>query len=165
MDRYRRHVVGVMGGHAHNQDAMALAEAVGRRIAEEGWILLNGGRNQGVMAASAKGCRDAGGFSVGIHPDPPGAGEEDIAPDLDLVIHTGMGYARNAINILSSEAVIVLAGSYGTLSEVTYAQTYKVPTVLLGFDDKGFFHHIHRAKDVDEAIAMVRRILTDGATP
>lgn len=159
---HRKHVVGVMGGHAHNPEAMALAEEVGRRIAEEGWILLNGGRNQGIMAASAKGCRDAGGFSVGIHPDPPHiSGEEDIAPDLDLVIHTGIGYARNAINILSSQAIIVLPGSYGTLSEVTYAQTFKVPTVLLGFEDQGFFPHVHRSEDVDDAIETVRRILTE----
>ncbi|MFP4388111.1 MAG: DNA-binding protein, partial [Desulfococcaceae bacterium] len=34
---------------------MEIAERLGRRIAEAGWVLLNGGRNAGVMAASAKG--------------------------------------------------------------------------------------------------------------
>ncbi len=156
----RRPVIGVMGGHAHNTEAMALAEELGFRIGQEGWILLNGGRNQGVMAASAKGCRDGGGFSVGIHPDPPDAsGEEDVAPDLDLVIHTGIGYARNAINILSSDVVVILPGSYGTLSEAAFAQTYNVPAILLGFDDKGFFSNVARVEDIDGAIAAIKGVL------
>ncbi len=159
----RRPVVGVMGGHAHEPNAMALAEEVGAAIAREGWILLNGARDQGVMAASAKGCREAGGFSVGVHPDPPGA--TDVAPYLDLVIHTGVGFARNSINILSSHAVIALPGSHGTLSEVAYAQTYGVPTVLLGFDDRGIFQDVGRAATVDAAIAWVRDHLSPADRP
>lgn len=156
----RKPVIGVMGGHAHNAEVMKLAEALGRRIAEEGWILLNGGRNQGVMAASAKGCRDGGGFSVGIHPDPPNTmGEDDVAPDLDLVIHTGIGYARNSINVLSSNVAVILPGSFGTLSEAAYAQTYGVPTVLLGFDDKGFFPHAQHVTDVTDAVDRIKELL------
>ena len=50
-------IIGVMGGGmADPRDAKA-AYRLGSLIAEQGWILLNGGRNAGVMAASAKGAR------------------------------------------------------------------------------------------------------------
>ncbi len=154
----RRPVVGIMGGHAHNDEAERLAREIGEAVAREGWMVLTGGRNQGVMAAAATGCKAGGGFSIGIHPDE--ANSPDVAPDLDLVVFTGMGYARNAINILSSNAIVVLPGSFGTLSEAAYAQTFKVPTIFLGFDDKKLFDDkITRAATVDEAMKALRSIL------
>lgn len=158
----RKPVIGVMGGHSSDPEAEAVAEELGRRIGEAGWILLNGGRNQGVMAAAARGCREGGGFSVGIH---PGDGNtNDIAPGLDLVIHSGVGFARNHINILSSDVVVALPGGPGTLNEVAYAHIHRKPTVLLGFDDKGWFQDlVQRADDVDDAMDRIRQALGDRA--
>ncbi len=154
----RKRVVGVMGGHEHHPETEELAAEVGRRIAKNGWVMLNGGRNEGVMAASARGCREAGGFSVGLHPGD--RHNRDVAPDLDLVIFTDMGFARNSPNVQSSDVVIALRGGTGTLSEVAYARTYGIPVVLLGFDDKGWFGDtVRRAKDIDEAFSMVKAIL------
>ena len=57
-------IIGVMGGGmADPRDAKA-AYRLGSLIAEQGWILLNGGRNAGVMAASAKGARGNGGLTI-----------------------------------------------------------------------------------------------------
>ena len=62
-------IVGVMGGgHVDPQDATS-AYRLGSLIAEQGWILLNGGRNAGVMASSARGARENGGITVGILPE------------------------------------------------------------------------------------------------
>lgn len=158
----RRPVVGVMGGHVSDRRAEALAEELGRRIGEAGWFLLNGGRDQGVMAAAARGCRAGGGFSVGIHPG--GSETDDVAPDLDLVIRTGMGYGRNHINILSSDVVVALPGGPGTLNEVAYARIHDKPTILLGFDDKDWFQdRVQRADDVDDAMERIRKALGDRA--
>lgn len=154
----RKRVVGVMGGHEHNPEAEALAEEVGRHIAKRDWILLNGARNEGIMAASAHGAHEEGGFVVGIHPGD--RHNPDVAPGLDLVIFSNVGYARNAINVMSSDAIIALPGGPGTLSEVAYAQTYRIPTVILQFDDKGWFENrVRRAKNVDEAMKMLEDIL------
>ena len=154
----RKRVVGVMGGHEHDPAVEALAEEVGRQIAKRGWILLNGARNEGVMAASAHGAHEAGGFVVGIHPGD--RHNPDVAPGLDLVIFSNVGYARNAINVMSSDAIIALPGGPGTLSEVAYAQTYSIPTVLLGFDDKGWFgDRVRRAKGVEDAMRMLEGLL------
>lgn len=108
-----------------------MARKLGSLIAKRGWVLLNGGRNNGVMAASAKGAKDAGGTVIGILPD---NNTKKASPDLDFVIVTGIGYARNVINVLSSDVIIACPGSVGTISEVMYALNYKKNVILLGLD-------------------------------
>jgi uncharacterized protein (TIGR00725 family) len=54
-------IVGVMGGRSVDKETAQNAYQLGVLIASRGWILLNGGRNAGVMAASAKGARENGG--------------------------------------------------------------------------------------------------------
>ena len=107
-------IIGVMGGSKATRKVAEMAEELGRLIAERGWTLLNGGRNVGVMAASARGAHQAGGTVIGILPDRK---KSKASPDLDYVIATGMRDARNMINVLSSDVVIACKGSLGTLTE------------------------------------------------
>ena len=58
-----------MGGGSVDHETGQSAYQLGSLIAARGWILLNGGRDAGVMAASAKGARENGGVTVGILPD------------------------------------------------------------------------------------------------
>jgi len=51
----------------------------------------------------------------------PGVNPDQAGKDIDLALATGMGDARNLINVLSSELVIACAGGAGTLSEVALA--------------------------------------------
>jgi hypothetical protein len=127
----RKPVVGVMGGSKATPQAAAMAERLGRLVAEQGWVLLNGGRNRGVMAASARGAKRAGGTVIGILPDATAA---KASPDLDFVVLTGMGDARNVINVLSSDVVIACPGSLGTLSEIVLALKHEKRVILLAFD-------------------------------
>ena len=127
----RKPVVGVMGGADVGAEVCALARELGQRIAERGWVLLNGGRDAGMMRASAAGAREAGGTVIGILPD---ADASRAAPDLDYAIVTGMGDARNLINVLSSEVVIACPGGAGTLSEVALALKNNKRVILLGWD-------------------------------
>lgn len=151
----RRPVIGVMGGGAVDAATKERAEALGAAIAEAGWTLLNGGRPEGVMAASARGARRAGGLVVGIHPGRPG----DETADVDVAVFTGMGDGRNAINILSSDVVVVLPGGAGTLSEAALASKAGRPLVLLGFDDGGRLPDAVRAEDVEACIGAIRQAL------
>lgn len=160
----RKTVVGVMGGTTADARTEQNAHAIGRLIAEHGWVLLNGGRPTGVMGASARGCREAGGFSVGVLFD----GEhKDASEHLDLVIPTAMGAARNVINILASDVVVACRGSGGTLSEIALALRFERPVVLLDFDPGAAFLDAcghgkwYLAATPEEAIGRVGQLLTE----
>jgi len=124
----RRPVIGVMGAGEPSPGCMRAARELGRLLAERGWIVLTGGRPEGVMAAASAGAKEiAGSVTLGILPGLSGAG-----PDVDIAVFTGMGEARNAINVLSSD-VIVACGveGAGTLSEVALALKADKIVILL----------------------------------
>ena len=109
-----------------------LAVAVGRAAAARGAIVLCGGR-AGVMEGAARGAREAGGRSIGILPGllATQEGEGKANPFIDCAIHTGLGDARNYVNVRTSDAVIALEGGAGTLSEIALALKCGVPLVYL----------------------------------
>jgi uncharacterized protein (TIGR00725 family) len=162
-----RTVVGVMGGAVASDSVLADAHRMGALIAENGWVLLTGGRNSGVMAAASTGASDAGGLVLGIL---PGDSASEAAPGVDVAIPTGMGDARNAINALASHVVIALPGGAGTISEVALALKAGRPVVLLGFPlgvEFASYYADERLVDAatpEEALDAVKRFLESGAT-
>lgn len=81
------------------------------------------------MAAVAAGAAAAGGLVIGVRPD---TDRSAVCPGLSAVIYTDMGEARNNILICSADAVIVIGGSWGTLSELALANRRGgVPVVSL----------------------------------
>jgi uncharacterized protein (TIGR00725 family) len=105
------------------------AYRVGQLLAERGAVIICGG-GIGVMAAVAAGARSKNGLAVGIRPNDS---KEGASPDLSVTIVTNMGEARNAIIVWSADAVIVVGGSWGTLSEVALAKRRgDVPVISLG---------------------------------
>lgn len=132
----RRTIVGVMGGSVADETTCAQAREIGRLIAVNGWALLSGGRPTGVMQASVAGAREGGGLTVGVLFDDD---REQAAEGLDIVIPTGMGAARNVVNILASDVVVACRGSGGTLSEIALALRFGRPVVLLDFDPGAAF--------------------------
>lgn len=102
---------------------------VGELLAEAGATVLCGG-GSGVMAAVAAGASGAGGLVIGVQPD---TDRTRICEGLSAVLYTDMGQARNAILVSSADAVIVVGGSWGTLSELALAtRRGDVPVVSLG---------------------------------
>jgi uncharacterized protein (TIGR00725 family) len=55
-----------MGGSVADEKTTAGAHELGRLIAQNGWVLVSGGRPTGVMQASVTGAREAGGLTVGV---------------------------------------------------------------------------------------------------
>jgi uncharacterized protein (TIGR00725 family) len=105
-------------GPAQCSDAEARAAfEVGRQLARRGAIVLCGG-GAGVMAAVAAGARSLDGTVVGIR---PGFDPGPAATSLSVVVATNLGEARNAVIVASADAVIVIGGSWGTLSELALA--------------------------------------------
>lgn len=103
--------------------------SIGKFIAEKGHILISGGRG-GVMAATSKGAFEAGGTVVGIL---PGENPDHANNYCTIVIPTGIGFARNSINVLSGDIIIAIGGRAGTLSEIAYAWNYNKIIILCTF--------------------------------
>jgi hypothetical protein len=127
----RPRIVGVMGGARADAASCESASRLGALIAQNGWVLLNGGRNSGIMEASARGAAEAGGLTIGILPDSHAGNASEF---IRIPICTGMGSARNAINVLSSDVVVACAGGAGTLSEIALALKHGKPVITLGYD-------------------------------
>ncbi len=161
-----RVIIGVMGpGEGATPLEMRVAYELGRRIAESGWVLLTGGRNAGVMDAVNRGAKSAGGLTVGIL---PGSDRAHLSEAVDIPIVTGIGNARNVINVLSSDVVIACGMGAGTASEVAIALKIGKPVVLLKVFQEGvqFFEtlacgSLFVADNVDSAMAIVASLLPD----
>jgi len=104
-----------------------IAYEVGVEIAKSDSILITGGLG-GVMAAASHGAHDANGLTVGIIPQDDAAMANEFC---DIVIPTGMGLARDFVNALTADGVIIVGGGSGTLSEVCAAYMYKKPMVAI----------------------------------
>ncbi|WP_371784496.1 TIGR00725 family protein [Streptosporangium subroseum] len=121
--------VSVCGPRDCTSEDESNAREIGRLLAERGAAVICGGYT-GVMAAVAAGARSAGGTVVGILSR---ADREYANPDLSIVIPTGIGEARNSVIVNSGDAVIVVGGSWGTLSELALAMRGgRAPVVQLG---------------------------------
>ena len=120
--------ISVIGGSDCSEDEERLAEEVGQELARRGVTLICGGLD-GVMEAACRGAASQGGTTIGIL---PGNSRDDANAYVKIPIVTGMGYTRNAIVAKSGEAVIAIGGSYGTLSEISYALQNGIPVIGLG---------------------------------
>ena len=120
--------IGVIGSGRSHPKWDPWAEQVGRRVAEAEAVLICGGLS-GVMAAAAKGARQAGGTTIGIR---AGTYSDDSNPDITIPIPTWLGDGRNLLVVQSSDFVIAIGGGAGTLSEIGFSLKLRKPLILLG---------------------------------
>jgi len=153
--------IGVIGSHKTSEKNLGIAEDVGREVAKAGAVLICGGRG-GVMCAVAKGCKEAGGLSIGILPI---LDKKDCDCDyLDIVMPTSMGFGRNIFIASASDVLIAVDGSYGTLSEAAFALNYGRPVIVIkgsgGTSDflAGGIFDIKVAKDAKEAVKIAMEL-------
>lgn len=152
-------IIAVIGGSHASDKELKVAEDTGREIARQGGVLVCGGLG-GVMEAACRGAKQAGGLTVGIL---PGDSFETANDCVDIPIVTGIGYARNAIVAKTARAVIAVGGSYGTLSEISYALQSGIPVIGLdtwhigrsGAEDKSILRTHSPAEAVRLAVEMI----------
>jgi uncharacterized protein (TIGR00725 family) len=127
----RRTIIGVMGAGEPGLTTREAARRLGQLVAEAGWVLLTGGRPEGVMEAANAGAKSVPhSLTIGILPSGP---EGPVSAYVDVAVFTGLGDARNAVNVLSSDVVVACGvEGPGTASEVALALKARRPTVLLG---------------------------------
>ena len=140
--------IGVIGGSTCDEQTARLAEKVGRGIANADAVLVCGGRS-GVMEAACRGAKSAGGITVGIL---PGDDRQGANAFVDIAIVTGMGVARNALVVKSSQAVIAIDGEYGTLSEIAFCLQLGIP--VIGLQTWGVAPQIIPAKTPAQAVEL-----------
>jgi len=110
-------MVGVIGGSNAREKYIRMASQVGTLLAASGAIVVCGGLG-GVMEGVARGARQGGGTTVGIL---PGNNPAEANSYIDIPIATGIGYARNFLIVRSSDSLIAIDGSNGTISEASFA--------------------------------------------
>jgi uncharacterized protein (TIGR00730 family) len=130
--------VAVFGSSRAGPDSppYALAERVGRLLAERGYSVLTGG-GAGIMEAASKGALEAGGHSVGLTIDSP----QEQGPNryLGKLLTFRYFFVRKVMFVKYSVGFIIAPGGFGTLDElfeaVTLVQTRRTPPfpiILLG---------------------------------
>jgi uncharacterized protein (TIGR00725 family) len=146
--------IGVIGAGQCSSSVEKTAEEVGKEIAKHKAVLICGGLG-GVMEAAARGAKLEGGLTVGIL---PGTSKESANPYIDVSIVTDIGHARNVLVVRSSDALIAVEGSYGTLSEIAIGLKLKKP--IVGLNTWGISKEIIQAKNAKEAVSIAISLLS-----
>jgi len=162
-------------GHPYYEQAREL----GAHLAGHGYAIMTGG-GPGIMEAANRGCKEAGGLSIGCNIMLPH--EQQPNPYLDRYMEFEHFFVRKVMLVKYSCAFAVMPGGFGTLDEVfetiTLMQTSKIesfPVVCVGGEFwrqmRGFFDRVlvragtispadldllHFADNVDDACAYIR---------
>jgi uncharacterized protein (TIGR00730 family) len=135
-----RPAVSIFGSARVGEDSEVYrrARATGQLFAGAGFAVVTGG-GPGAMEAANRGCKEAGGLSVGFNIELPH--EQGINPYCDIAMTFKHFYARKTMFVKAAEGFVILPGGFGTLDELyeslTLIQTGKVlnfPVVLVGTD-------------------------------
>jgi uncharacterized protein (TIGR00725 family) len=161
----RRRVLGVIGpGEAATARDVADAFEVAALAAGDGWVVLTGGRNTGVMDAASRGAHSAEGIAIGVLPD---VDARAASRALDVAIVTALGEMRDQVVVLSSDAIVVCGMSAGTAAETSMAIKVHKPLVLLrpDADVQGFFQRlggdsVRVAMTPKEAMEVLGRVVS-----
>jgi len=151
-----RKTVGVIGAGEASEADTERAFEVGKEIAGKNLVLVCGGMS-GVMEAACRGAKSKGGLTIGII---PGESRTEANPYVDIPVVTGLGHARNIIVVRSSDAVIAIGGSFGTLSEIAFALRLQIP--VIGLDTWDVSSEIRKAEGPKEAVDMAAGLIGVG---
>jgi uncharacterized protein (TIGR00730 family) len=133
-----RPAVSIFGSARVGEDSPVYeaARETARRFAGAGFAVVTGG-GPGVMEAANRGCKEAGGLSVGFNIELPH--EQGINAYCDVSMTFKHFYARKTMFVKAAEGFVIFPGGFGTLDEafeaLTLIQTGKVfefPVVLVG---------------------------------
>lgn len=126
---------------AFETDALAL----GKALAENGYRIIYGGGNKGLMGAVANSALAGGGFITGVIPEMLVKWERQHDTLSELIITENM-HQRKQMMYERCEAAIVLPGGFGTLDELfemlTWNQLQIHDKKILLLNTAGFYFHL-----------------------
>lgn len=128
----RRPVLSVIGnGTPLPPEQEALCVELGHRAIDAGFRIASGGLG-GVMEAVSRGAhgseRYREGDVVGVIPSYQAA---DANGSVDVVVPTGIGFARNLVVVAMADVVVAVGGGSGTLSELAFSWQLGKPIVAV----------------------------------
>ena len=163
---------------------MQEATAVGQMLVAEGWRLVYGAGDVGLMGATARAVQEAGGETFGVIPAHLVAWEVGKR-DLTQYIVVETMHERKKVMFMNCDAVVVLPGGAGSLDELFEVLTWRQlglhqkPVILLntngywdpltalldhvvarGFAEESLLGYVDTVDDVDGALDVLRRSLT-----
>ncbi|PRY80300.1 hypothetical protein CLV80_101151 [Yoonia maritima] len=115
------------------------AKATGEMLVKNGWRLVYGAGDVGLMGRVANAVQDAGGNTFGVIPTHLMDWEVGKR-DLDSFVITETMHERKKVMFMNADAVVVLPGGAGSLDEFFEALTWRQlklhakPIVLLNID-------------------------------
>jgi uncharacterized protein (TIGR00730 family) len=158
--------IAVFGGSEPAEGSSQYGEAfeVGRLLALSGFTVLNGGYG-GVMEASARGAREAGGRTIGVTTRAfgfrPGAN-----PFIDTELSEPDLYGRTRRLIEEASGFIVLRGRSGTLAELAFLWALRKadllgpkPILLVGTVWEDLLAHLRRLGLLDPEASEACRLV------
>jgi uncharacterized protein (TIGR00725 family) len=142
----RKFQIAVIG---YNKDrctekAKNIAYEVGKEVARSGSVLICGGLG-GVMESACYGAKQNEGTTVGIIPQEEFSFANEFC---DIVICTGIGYARDFIVATSADGIIAVGGGVGTLIELGVG--YMVNKTMVVISGSGGIADLYKSKFLDE---------------
>ena len=142
----RRPQIGVMGSAAdlnYSKDVESIAFEIGKLLAKNGCITVYGAEKDydSLSTAASRGAKSESGTTVGIT---YGNGKDiwDKEENTDVTICTGLerGGGREFVLVNSCDAIIIISGGSGTLTEAAVAYQLNIPVVAVtgtgGWADK-----------------------------
>ena len=120
--------------------------ATGQMLAENGWRLVYGAGDVGLMGRVANAVQEAGGKTFGVIPTHL-LDWEVGKRDLDSFVITETMHERKKVMFMNADAVVVLPGGAGSLDEFFEALTWRQlklhnkPLILLNVN--GFWDPLH----------------------
>jgi uncharacterized protein (TIGR00730 family) len=160
------------------------ADALGRAIAGEGWRLVYGAGDVGLMGTVARAAQDAGGDTFGVIPTHL-MDLEVGKTDLTRFIITETMHERKKVMVMNADAIVVLPGGAGSLDEFFEVLTWRQlglhgkPIILLsvaeywapltalldhvvdqGFADVSLLGFVETTTSASETITALRRALS-----
>jgi uncharacterized protein (TIGR00725 family) len=138
--------------------ARNMAYEVGKSIATSGAVLVCGGLG-GVMEAACRGAKDAGGTTVGVIPQEEFSHANQFC---DIVVCTGIGFARDFIVASSADAIIAVGGGVGTLIEMGVG--YMTRKTVVAIAGTGGVAEMYGGKYLDERNRVKILVAPDAKT-
>lgn len=134
----------------------AAADAFGTALGQQGWRLVYGAGDVGLMGRVAKAAQNAGASTFGVIPQHL-VNREIGKSDLDSYVVTETMHERKKVMFMNADAFVVLPGGPGSMDEffevLTWAQIglHRKPVLLVNVD--GYW---------DPLVAMINHTVTRG---